>query len=182
MRYTFCSACYGPATDLQRNVLELCSTGGLGEAVASCTYSDAPTQCCLCTSTASHITNLQQVVGGAIWNPIYQEDTPSGEHPGAPIARGRLGDTTASCTYSDAHLNALRHCTRGISAALQITVSLGERFGASPTREGLGDTIPRCSQALTILLTSASGKRRGGVLTPMVSQVQSISIVVSVVM
>lgn len=98
------------------------------------------------------------------------------------IARGRLGDTTASCTYSDAHLNALRHCTRGISAALQITVSLGERFGASPTREGLGDTIPRCSQALTILLTSASGKRRGGVLTPMVSQVQSISIVVSVVM
>ncbi len=42
------------------------------------------TQCCLCTSTASHITNLQQVVGGVIWNPIYQEDTPLGEHPGAP--------------------------------------------------------------------------------------------------
>jgi hypothetical protein len=91
MRYTFCSACYGPATDLQRNVLELCSTGGLGEAVASCTYSDAPTQCCLCTSTASHITNLQQVVGGAIWNPIYQEDTPSGEHPGAPSPGEDLG-------------------------------------------------------------------------------------------
>lgn len=85
---------------------------------------------------------------GAIWNPICQEDRPVGEHPGTPSPGEDLETpprlapirTRISMLSGIAHAAYLLPCRSRICNR-----SLGERFGASPTREGLRDTIAPCT-------------------------------------